>query len=69
MAHSDRHPEYVEGCFGCKVSTVGYDGKHKTRATVDENNAVITEHRSGRVDVNIRPRGIRMKTSTHEIGG
>jgi hypothetical protein len=69
MAHSDRHPEYIEGCFGCKVSSVGFDGGNTIRSTVDEHNAVITEHRSGRVDVNIRPKGMRMKTSTHEVGG
>ena len=24
--HSDRHPEPVPGCFGCKVSRVGFQG-------------------------------------------
>lgn len=23
VAHRDTHPEYVDGCFGCKVMTVG----------------------------------------------
>lgn len=22
MAHRDRHPEYVDGCFGCKAGTI-----------------------------------------------
>ena len=49
------HPTPVEGCFGCKVGGIGYDGKHLTNPVTDENNNTVTEHRSGRVDVLIRP--------------
>lgn len=33
--HKQNHPEYVEGCFGCKVTTlvVGYCGKGDQDAT------------------------------------
>ena len=29
------HQEYVEGCFGCKVATVGFYGAFPTRTNVD----------------------------------
>lgn len=69
MAHTDRHPVDVPGCFGCKVKNVGYDGKHLTRTTIERNpteNAKIVDHRSGRRDVEIHPRTIRMKTLVTE---
>ncbi len=31
MAHTDRHPQPVDGCFGCKVDGIGYQG-HMSRA-------------------------------------
>lgn len=60
MAHSDRHPDAVEGCFGCKVSRVGIDRKHLTRTTRDELGHDTTEHRDGRQDVTIRAPRIRI---------
>jgi hypothetical protein len=27
VAHLDHHPEPVEGCFGCKVLGIGWQGK------------------------------------------
>lgn len=56
MAHRDLHPEPVDGCFGCKALSVGFDGGTLTRAATDENNATLTEHRDGRVDVTVRPK-------------
>lgn len=61
MTHRQYHPQPVDGCFGCKVSGVGFDGGHLTRSTTDENRATITEHRDGRQDVTVRPRPIRAK--------
>ena len=29
------HPEYVEGCFPCKIATIGYYGAFPTRSNVD----------------------------------
>lgn len=29
------HPEPVEGCFACKIGTIGYDGRNISRTTVD----------------------------------
>lgn len=36
--HERKHPEYVEGCFGCKVGTlqVGYCGKAGQDATAQK---------------------------------
>jgi hypothetical protein len=25
-SHADTHPEYIDGCFMCRVSSVGYQG-------------------------------------------
>lgn len=66
MRHQDAHPEPVEGCFGCKCLGIGYDGKHTTRVTTDENKARITEHRDGRQDVLIRAPRTRVTTSVTE---
>lgn len=66
MTHRDHHPRPVEGCFGCKVSTVGYDGRHLTRSATDERRATITEHRDGRQDVTVRAPGVRMRLAQTE---
>lgn len=55
MAHHAHHPEPVDGCFGCKVSGLGFDGGHMTKVTVDEFKSRITEHRDGRQDALVRP--------------
>lgn len=65
MAHSQHHPVYVDGCFGCKVASVGYDGRHYTRTTVtrtDVDTGKVTEHRSGRRDVQVHPRTLKIRT-------
>lgn len=67
MAHTDHHPDYVDGCFGCKVASIGYDGKHTTRLIKDENGAVIRKYRNGRQDVTVTPKtavGIRLKANS-----
>ena len=64
--HTDHHPQPVDGCFGCKVLGIGYDGKHTTRL-VREGNAVIRKYRNGRQDVTITPKtvtGIRLKAAS-----
>jgi|SRR6516164_963903 len=35
-AHVDRHPSYVEGCFGCKLVTLQYQGKRPSPTTMME---------------------------------
>lgn len=67
MAHRDHHPRPVDGCFGCKVSAVAYDGGHLTRSTMDENRATITEHRDGRQDVIVRPQGLVLKITSDGV--
>lgn len=62
MAHRDLHPSYVEGCFGCKVKSLGYDGGHLTKSTKDELNNTTTQHRDGRVDVVVRPETVVLET-------
>jgi|WetSurSiteA1Bulk_404760.scaffolds.fasta_scaffold04978_4 hypothetical protein len=62
MTHREYHPTSVEGCMGCKVTSLGFDGGHRLRATTDENRATITEHRDGRQDVLIRAPRISIRT-------
>lgn len=66
MSHRDFHPVNVDGCFGCKVAGLGYDGKHLTKSTTDDNRATVTEHRNGRQDVTVRPRTVRLVTRIEE---
>ncbi len=71
MAHKDVHPEHVEGCFGCKVLTIGYDSKtmsgtQKVRATPERLGATVTEHRDGRVDTTVHAPRVSVRTSTTE---
>lgn len=66
MTHREHHPAPVEGCFGCKVSGLGFDGGHLSRSTTDENRATITEHRDGRQDVTVRPPRVRLRAAVTE---
>ncbi|MGD2042042.1 MAG: hypothetical protein PVJ28_00210 [Acidimicrobiia bacterium] len=61
MKHRQTHPTPVEGCFGCKVQSIGFDGRHLTRTTRDEAGHDTTEHRSGRVDVNINAKAAKVR--------
>lgn len=58
MTHRAHHPQPVEGCMGCKVLGLGFDGRTTTRTRRDELGASITEHRDGRQDVTIQPRQV-----------
>jgi hypothetical protein len=58
VTHREHHPAPVDGCFGCKVQGIGYDGGTVTHTTRDELGNARTEHRSGRVDVAVRPQSV-----------
>ncbi len=60
MTHRDHHPEPVPECFGCKVLGIGYDGGTTTHSARDELGNQVTEHRSGRVDVAVKPQSVTM---------
>lgn len=66
MSHRDHHPSPMDWCFGCKVASVGYDGRHLTRTVTDENQASTTEHRSGRQDVTVRAPRVALRTTQTE---
>jgi hypothetical protein len=66
MAHSDRHPDPVDGCFGCRVDGIGVDRKHLTRTTRDELGNDTREHRNGSVDVRINAPRLRARTTVME---
>jgi hypothetical protein len=61
VKHRETHPAPVDGCFGCKVQSIGFDGQHYTRTTRDEAGNDTTEHRSGRVDVNINASAAKVR--------
>jgi hypothetical protein len=77
MSHRDLHPTPVEGCFGCHVSTLGFQGL-RSRQGVDpvEKVKVIGDdgrrggkvvgfhkkHWDGRQDVVAMPVPIKIKT-------
>ena len=67
MSVHGRHVVGVPGCFGCKVSGVGFDSGTRQRTTRDAAGNDVTEHRDGRQDVTIRaPRiGIDMRAREH----
>ena len=53
------HPEFVEGCFGCKASTlqwVSMDAQNKNRANDRELDAYRSARKQG-----IQPRSTKMK--------
>lgn len=71
MAHNDFHPVYVDGCFGCKVGSIGYDGKRTSKKTIhpatpESLHAEVTEHRDGRQDVTVKPPAVRLRATTTE---
>lgn len=71
MAHVDHHPVPVEGCFGCKVLGVGFDGRHTSRSTriprtPEQLGATVTEHRDGRQDTTVHAPTVRVRTRTSE---
>jgi len=66
VAHKAFHPSPVAGCFGCKVSGLGFDAGHLTRSTTDEHRATVTEHRDGRQDVLVRAPRIHISTTQTE---
>lgn len=61
MAHSEHHPRPVDGCFGCKVMGIGYDGQHTTQVkpVIGEDTGRVVgrtrDHRDGRRDAIARP--------------
>jgi hypothetical protein len=58
--HSERtHPEYVEGCFGCKAATLSYQDMH-IRAWSHANDRELDAYRSARKD-GIQPKSTKMK--------
>lgn len=77
MAHASHHPVPVDGCFGCKASTIGFDGGNLLRRVpvmVEEGprrgvvGGVMTEHRSGRVDAEVSPSSLVLQARTQENG-
>lgn len=64
MHHREFHPQPVDGCMGCKVLGLGYDGGHLTKVSVVPNEATgqvagqTTEHRDGRQDAIARPESL-----------
>lgn len=33
MRHVERHPEFVDGCYNCKLLNVGFNGLHALEAS------------------------------------
>lgn len=54
-----KHPEYVEGCFGCKASTLSYQDMH-IRAFSHANDKELDAYRTARKD-GIQPRTTKLK--------
>lgn len=59
------HPEYVEGCFGCKASTLSYQDLH-IRAWSQSNDRELDAYRSARKD-GIQPKTTKMKDITKAV--
>lgn len=58
--HRERvHPEYVEGCFGCKVATLSFADMH-IRAWSHSNERELDAYASARKQ-GIQPRSTKMK--------
>jgi len=53
------HPDYVEGCFGCKVSTLSFADMH-IRAWSHANDKELDAYKSARKD-GIQPKRNKMK--------
>jgi hypothetical protein len=55
-----KHPEYVEGCFGCKVGTLELNSGDATRDIPDKKwNSELQAYRDARAQ-GIQPSGTRM---------
>ena len=54
-----KHPEYVEGCFGCKASTLSYQDMH-IRAVSHANDKELDAYRSARKH-GIQPKTTKLK--------
>jgi protoporphyrinogen oxidase len=54
-----KHPEYVEGCFGCKASTLSYQNMH-IRAVSHANDKELNAYRSARKH-GIQPKTTKLK--------
>ena len=64
--HRERtHPEFVEGCFGCKASTLSYQDMH-IRAWSHSNDRELDAYRNARKD-GIQPRTTKMKDITKAV--
>lgn len=58
--HRERtHPEYVEGCFGCKASTLAYQDLH-IRAWSHANDKELDAYRAARKQ-GIQPKTTKLK--------
>lgn len=58
--HRERtHPEYVEGCFGCKASTLAYQDLH-IRAWSHANDKELDAYRAARRQ-GIQPKTTKLK--------
>ena len=53
------HPDYVEDCFGCKVSTLSFADMH-IRAWSHSNEKELDSYKSARKD-GIQPKSTKMK--------
>lgn len=61
MKHWEHHPVYVEGCFGCKASTLQMNAGDAKRDIPDKKwNAELQAYRDARAQ-GIQPAGTRMK--------
>lgn len=64
--HRERsHPEYVEGCFGCKASTLSVLDM-QVRQMAHRNERELDAYRSARKD-GIQPRSTKMKDITTAV--
>ena len=61
MKHWEFHPEYVEGCFGCKGSTLQMNSGDAKRDVPDKKwNAELQAYRDARAE-GIQPAGTTMR--------
>lgn len=59
------HPDFVEGCFGCKASTLNFPDMH-IRAWSHANDRELDAYRSARKD-GIQPKSTKMKDITAAV--
>lgn len=61
MKHWEHHPEYIEGCFGCKASTLQMNPGDAKRDIPDKKwNAELQAYRDARAQ-GIQPAGTTMR--------